>query len=117
MRPTRAPPDRHAQRRAHDPIDNERFEQGGVFFQIDKVRIRQSVAFRLAACCPAQGEHSVLVRNQRVGANQNSFDPAKDGGICPDAERKTKDRENGEAGAAPEHAGTETKILQKIVRR
>jgi hypothetical protein len=57
----------------------------------------------------------VLVRNQRVGANQNSFDPAKDGGICPDAERKTKDRENGEAGAAPEHAGTEAQILPKLL--
>ena len=75
------------------------------------------MAFRLAACCPAKGEHSVLVRNHRVRANQNSFDPAKDCCISADAERKTKDRENGKAGAAPEHAGTETKILEKIVRR
>ena len=76
----------HAQRRPHYPINYERFEKRRVLFQIDKVRIRQAVTFRCPACCPAQGEHSVLVRNQRVGANQNSFDPAKDGGIRSDAE-------------------------------
>jgi hypothetical protein len=43
------------------------------------------VAFRRAARCPAKGEHSVLVRHKRIGANQNSFDPTEDGGVRTDA--------------------------------
>jgi hypothetical protein len=54
--------------------------------------------------------------DKRIGANQNSFDPAKDGGTCPDAEGETQNCQNGEAPAASEHACAKSDILKKFVR-
>ena len=106
-----------AERRARDSIDNERLEQSCVFLEIEKIGIGETFLFRSSLSGTKERDHPLLMRDQRVGANQNSLDPTEDRGVGSDPERKTKDRENGEAGAAPEYAGTETKILQKIVRR
>ena len=55
------------------------------------------------------------MRDQRVGANQNSFDPAHDGGAGADSKGETKDCEDRESGIADKHSQAEANILQKFV--
>ena len=79
-----------AQRRAGDAIDDERFKQRGVFFEINEVRIREPVVSWYAARHANKREHPVLMWHERIRPNQNSFDPTEHCGVCPDAEREAK---------------------------
>ena len=56
------------------------------------------------------------MRNQRIRANQNPFDPTEDRGVGSDPKRKAKNRENGKTRAAHEHARAEANVLQKFIR-
>jgi len=66
-----------------------------------------------AAGSAAKRKHPVLMRDQRVRTNQNSFDPTEDGGIGADPERQTEDCKKRKAGTAPKHSEAEAKVLQK----
>ena len=79
-----------AQRRAGDAIDDERLKQRGVFFEIDEVRIRESVVSWYAARRANKREHPVLMWHERIRPNQNSFDPTEHCGVCPDSECEAK---------------------------
>ena len=57
------------------------------FLEIEKVGIREAFAFRTSLLGTKQRNHSVLVRDQRVGANQNLFDPTQHRGVRSDSER------------------------------
>ena len=103
----------NAERRAHDLIDNERFKQRRIFFEIEKVWIRKRSALLRAARCADEREHPVLMRHERVRANQNSFDPTKYGGVCADPQSQAKDRQDGKAGTASKHSESKPKVLQK----
>src|SRR5262249_28818557 len=58
-------------------------------------------------------KHTILVRDQWIGANQNSFDPTQNGCVGADAQRQAKDSQYGKAGTTPKHPKTEPKILEK----
>src|SRR5205823_3234099 len=60
-------------------------------------------------------DHPVLMRNQRIRANQNPFDPTEDRGVGSDPEHKAKNRENGKTRATHEHARAEANVLQKFI--
>src|SRR5947208_3358136 len=64
-----------AQRCASDFIDDERLEQGRVFFEIEEVGIRKSSETLSAPGRAVEREHSILVRDERIGADENPFDP------------------------------------------
>ena len=66
-----------AERGARDSIDNERLEKRGVFLEIEKIGIGKAFLIRSSLSGTKERDHSVLVRDQRVGPNQNSFDPTK----------------------------------------
>jgi hypothetical protein len=53
--------------------------------------------------------------NQRLGTNQNSFDPAENCGVCSDAERQAQDCGDRESRCAPKHSRAETHVLEKFV--
>jgi hypothetical protein len=55
------------------------------------------------------------VRDQRIGADQNSFDPTQHGCVGADAQRQAKDSQYGKARTAPKHPKTEAKILEKVL--
>src|SRR5262249_45309028 len=65
----------HTQRRARDPVDDERLEERGVLFVIEKLGVGKSGESILAAGGRVQREHAILMSDQRIWANQNSFDP------------------------------------------
>src|SRR6266436_8306302 len=64
-----------AQRCASDFIDDERLEQGRIFFEIEEVRIRKSGETLSAPGRAVEREHPILVRDERIGADENPFDP------------------------------------------
>ena len=53
--------------------------------------------------------------DQRIGAQQNTFDPTENRSSCSDAKGQAKDCEEGEAGSAEKHPEAEAQILQHIV--
>src|SRR5207247_9178713 len=75
-----------AQRCASDFIDDERLEQGRVFFEIEEVGIRKSGETLSAAGRAVEREHPILVSDERIGADENPFDPTYGGGVGADAE-------------------------------
>src|SRR5882724_2261724 len=105
-----------AERCARDSIDNERLEKSCVFLEIEKIGIGKPFLFRSSLSGTKERDHSVLMRDQRVGANQNPLDPTEDRGVGSDPERETKNRENGKTRAAHEHARAEANVLQKFIR-
>ena len=107
----------HTQGRAHDPIDDERLEEGGAFFKVEELGIGEPGIPRRAAGGGVQREHPVLVRNQRIRSDQNSFDPTEHGGVRSDAESQTQNRERTETGSAPKHPRAEAQVLPELVRR
>jgi hypothetical protein len=52
------------------------------------------------------------MRNQRIGTNENSFDPAEYSRVGADAEGETQNREDREARSLQKHSRTEAEILQ-----
>src|SRR5437667_7585675 len=103
------------QRCARNPINDERLEKCGIFLKIDKIGIGKSAPFR-AAGRASQREHSPLMRDERVGANQNSLDPTEHRRVGADAERQTKNCKNGKSRATPKHSRAEPQVLPKLVR-
>src|SRR5205814_7783415 len=64
-----------AQGRAHDPIDDERLEERGILFVIEEFGKREAGVSRDAAGGGVQGKHPVLMRDQWIRTNQDSFNP------------------------------------------
>src|ERR1700693_1006320 len=56
------------------------------------------------------------MRDQRVGANQNYFDPAHGGGAGADSKRETEDCQDRESGVAEKHSRAKSDVLQEFVR-
>src|SRR5262249_14763831 len=81
-----------AQCRASNAIDNERLKERRVFFQIQKIGIRESIVSRHATRRADQREHPVLMWHERIRPDQNSFYPTEHRGICADAESEAKQR-------------------------
>src|SRR5204862_179806 len=105
----------HAQRCAHDPIDDERLEKHGIFFVIEEFGIRESRISRCAACCRIQREHAVLMRDERIRPNENSFDPTQHRGVRSNPERQAKNRQDRESRGAPKHARAEANVLEELI--
>jgi hypothetical protein len=62
-----------------------------------------------------EGEHSVLMLDERVGPNEYSFNPTENRRRGADAERQTKNRQNRKTGTAPKHSEAEAKVLKKCL--
>jgi hypothetical protein len=83
--------------------------------EIENVGVGEAFLFRSSLSGTKERNHSVLVRDQWVGANQNPFDPAHDGGAGADSKRETEDCQDRESGIADKHSHAEANILQKFV--
>src|SRR5436190_15443656 len=101
------------QRCARDFIDDKRLEQSRVFFEIEEVGVRNSCVTLNAAGRGVEGKHSILMRDERVRPNEYSFDPTENRRHSADAERQTKNCQNGKAGTAAKHSEAEAKVLEK----
>ncbi len=102
-----------AQRCASDFIDDERLEQGRVFFEIEKVGIGKSGETLSASGRAVEREHPVLMRDERIRMDENSFDPTQGRGVRPDTQCQTENSKNGKARTAPKHSEAEAKVLEK----
>src|SRR5215475_1771967 len=103
----------NAQRCGGNLIKDERLKESGILFVIEKFGIRQSGVSTFAARCGVQRKHTFLVSDQRIGADQNSFDPTQNGCVGADAQRQAKDSQYGKARTAQKHPKTEAKILDE----
>src|SRR5215472_5078899 len=90
----------------------KRFEQGAVSLQVEEIRPGNRSAAWLAAIGSAQCEQPLLMRHERVRAEQDAFHPTENGGIGANAKREAKNREQRKARTAAEHAEAEPKILR-----
>ena len=61
------------------------------------------------------GDHAILAGDERVGAQEDSFDPTEDAVSCSDSEGQAEDGHEGEAGGAAEDAEAEAEVLEHIV--
>src|SRR5262245_38025962 len=68
---------------------------------------------RYTSCRPDKRKHPVLVRHQRIGTNQNSFDPTEHSRVCPDAKCEANQRKEGKTRTTSKHSEPKTKILEK----
>ena len=50
------------------------------------------------------------MRDGRIGAEEDAFDPTEDCSVGANAERETKNGEDRKAGAAPEHAQADPQV-------
>src|SRR4030095_6014417 len=105
-----------AQRRAGDAVDYERLEQCGILFVIEEFGIREAGESILTARCRVQREHAVLVRDQGVWSNQNSFDPTQHRVVRSNTEREAEKRENRKPRCAQKHSRAEAHILNEFIR-
>src|SRR5260370_6066814 len=53
------------------------------------------------------------MRDERVGAEENSFDPTEDSGIGADPQSQAKNREDRKPRTAPKHPDAEAEVLQR----
>src|SRR5262249_11047768 len=81
----------HTKRGTRYFVDDERFDEPGIFFIVEEFGIRKSCISGLAARRRIQCEHAVLMRNKRIWTNQNSFDPAQYRSVRSDTESQAKD--------------------------
>src|SRR5258707_12773448 len=97
---------------AHDFGDDEGVDQRAVLLQIKEVGPRDISVPRLAASGSGDGEKPFLVSNQRVGAEEDPFDPTEDSGIRADPQSEAQNRQDGKARTAAEHAEADAEVLQ-----
>src|SRR5258707_6356894 len=97
---------------AHDFGDDEGVDQRAVLLQIKEVGPRDISVPRLAASGSGDGEQPFLVSNQRVGAEEDSFDPTEDSGIHADPQMEAQNGQDGKARAAAWHAERDAEVLQ-----
>src|SRR5207244_1519702 len=90
-------------------------EERGIFCVIEEFRIRESGISRRAARCRIEREHAVLVRDEWIWANQNSFDPTQHRGVGSDAEREAKYCQNRKARRPQKHSHAEANVLNKFI--
>ena len=64
-----------------------------------------------AAIGAGDREQPLLIDDQRIGTQQDAFDPAEDRGVGADAEREAQDRQEGKAGTAPQHPEPVPKVM------
>src|SRR5229473_8209257 len=101
-----------AERGAHDLGDDEGVDERAAFLQVEEVGPGDIGVARLAASGPGDGEKSFLVSYERVGAEEDSFDPTEDSGIRADPQSEAQNRQDGKARTAAEHAEADAEVLQ-----
>src|SRR5467141_2700183 len=100
-----------AERDAHDLGDDEGVDERAVFLQVKEVGPGDRGVASLAASGPGDGEKPFLVSDQRVGTEEDSFDPTEHGGVGADSQSEAKDSQDGKAGTAPKHAEADAEVL------
>src|SRR6266571_6174312 len=71
------------------------------------------VASGFASCGSTYGHQPVLVRNRRIGSEQDALNPTEDGGVRTDPQRQTENCQRGKPRTAPEHPEAEAEVLQR----
>src|SRR4029077_9910517 len=97
---------------AHDFGHDEGVDQGAVFLQVEQIGPGDPRRAGLATRGSRKGGEPLLVRDQRVRSEEDSFDPTEHGGVGADSEREAKNRQRGKAGTAAKHAQPKAKVLQ-----
>src|SRR5207302_7767880 len=83
--------------------------------QIQEIGPGKRVASVFASCGSTDSHQPLLVRDRRIGSEQDALNPTEDGGVCADAQRQAKNRQDGKSGTASENAQAEANVLQEIV--
>src|SRR6202011_2087933 len=100
----------NAQRRSHDSVDDERFEQRCVLLEVEKGGIGESVVSFDAARCADERQHAVLMRHKRIKPDQNSFNPTEDRGIRADAKRQAENYQDRKPRRSQKHSRAEPHV-------
>ncbi len=99
-----------AERCAGDLTHKQCVEKGAVFPQVEKVGPGKRGCAGFAASGSSQRHESFLVHDRRIGAEEDAFDPAEDGGVGANAQREAKNGEDGKARTAPKHAEADAQV-------
>src|SRR5882762_10306444 len=100
---------------ARDFGDDERVDERATFLQVEQFRPGDIVGAGFAARGSGEGSQLFLVRYERVGTEEDAFDPTENRGVGADSEGETKDGQGGKARAAAEHAKADAEILPQRV--
>src|SRR5262249_48780241 len=100
---------------AGDLVRDEGLEERAGPAQVDEVGPRETVAAGVSADLSDENEHPILAGDQGIGAQEDPFDPARDGGIGSDPEREAEDREQRESRVPSKHAETEADVLRELL--
>src|SRR5437016_347944 len=77
-----------AQSGADDFFGDERINQRATSAEVQEVRPGYVGSFRGPRNGAAEDQQFVLVDDERIGPEQDAFDPTVDGGICADTDRE-----------------------------
>src|SRR5712672_2447766 len=96
---------------AGDFGDDERVDERTTFLQVEQFGPGNIVGTDFAARGSGEGSQLFLVRYQRVGTEEDAFDPTEDRGVGADSKGEAKDGQGGKARATTEHAKADAEIL------
>src|SRR5882757_9714630 len=100
---------------AGDFGDDERVDERATFLQVEQFGPGNIVGTNFAARGSGEGGQLFLVRYQRVGTEEDAFDPTENRGVGTDSQGEAKDGQGGNARAAAEHAKADAEILPQRV--
>src|SRR6266478_3864589 len=96
---------------AGDFGDDERVDERAIFLQVEQFGPGNIVGADLATGGSGEGSQLFLVRYQRVGTEEDAFDPTENRGVGADTQGEAKNGQGGKAWAAAEHAKADAEIL------
>jgi hypothetical protein len=102
------------ERGARDLVPDEGLDERAVTPEVEEIGPGEIGIFG-PAVRGAQGHEPLLVGDHRIGTEEDSFDPAENGGVGTDPESQAEDREKRIAGTALEDAKPESEILAQVI--
>src|SRR5690349_1388006 len=103
------------QRAAGDAGDESILAQRAAPAEVEEVRPRQEVPPALTRYGSGKREKPVLMCDQRIRAEQDTFQPAEDGSIRANAHRQAQNRQRRKSWAAEQLPKAVTYVLNKII--
>src|SRR5262249_5726760 len=101
-----------SERRAVDPVRDERLNRRSAPLEVLEVRPRNVSALRPFRHRAGDDEDAVLVAHQRIRAEHDTFDPAEDRGGRADSEGEAENRHTGESKIPSQKPQTEPDVLE-----
>src|SRR5258708_3541454 len=101
---------------AGDFGDDERVDERATFLQVEQFGPGNIVRANFAACGSGEGSQLFLVGYQRIGAEEDAFDPTENRGVGADTQCEAKDGQCGKARVAADQPKADAAYWHKEAR-